>query len=422
MSTLSLQAKWRLCLGCGMCRFLARNDDLQLIDIPNEGIRPFIDTHSPALDVYFQACPVSPGTQQAHPRAYGDYERDLEIAFGPVLSILEGHAADPQIRHHGSSGGVLTALSLYCLERLGMHGVLHTGQDPACPVRNRTRLSRTRDELMAATGSRYSPASVCERLDLVLAAPEPCAFIGRPVEVAALRKAQGYLPELERKVGLVLSFFCAETPSSQGTIELLKSMNVDPEQVEGLTYRGDGWPGHFAARLKGQDFATARMTYRESWSFLQAYRPWSAHLWPDGTGELADISCGDPWYEQPDGINPGSSLVVVRTLKGRAIVQGAMDDGYLSLKPAEPWKLFKSQQGLASKKGAVWGRLLVMRMFGISAPRYEGYHLFENWRQLPLMEKLRSTFGTARRIITRGYWRPMSFPPVSVPRSLPYPR
>lgn len=391
-----------------MCTFLAGKESLQLMDLPKEGIRPILSTNDNAeWGQFFRFCPVSPDSVGFRPILNGNYRTKGEIAFGPVRSILEGYAVDPEIRYRGASGGLLTALSLFCLDRLDMSGVLHTGQDPRNPIQNQTRLSGNRQELLAATGSRYSPASVCDRLYLLRDAPSPGVFIGRPVEVAALRKAQALMPDLDRKVGLVLSFFCAESPSTQGTIELLKKMGIRPDQLEDLRYRGKSWPGYFAPRLKGEKEPSALMTYRESWAFLQAYRPWSAQLWPDGTGELADISCGDPWYEEPDGVNPGFSLVVVRTERGEKIIQAAIEAGYLHLKPAEPWKLFKSQQGLISKKGAVWGRLLVMRMLGIPVPRYDGYHLFENWCQLPLSEKLRSTLGTARRIIQRKYWKPM---------------
>jgi len=83
-----------------------------------------------------------------------------------------------------------TAASLYCIERGGMRGVLHTGADPESPVHNRTRLSRSRTELLAAAASRYSPASVCDDLGLVEQAPALCVIIGRPVEIAALFRAQ----------------------------------------------------------------------------------------------------------------------------------------------------------------------------------------------------------------------------------------
>ena len=412
MARLPEAARWRLCLGCGMCRFLAGDDRLRLIDLPDEGIRPFVctDDLSTAAE-FFTACPVRPGAVENRIDCPARYGKDLAVGFGPVRSIFEGYAADPEIRYRGASGGLLTALSLFCIERLGMAGVLHTGQDPDNPIRNRTRLSRSRDQLLAAAGSRYAPGSVCDGLHRVREAPSPCVFIGRPVEVSALAKARQLLPGLEARVGLVLSFFCAEAPSTRGTIDLLERLGVDPAELEELSYRGRGWPGFFAARRRGEQNAAARMTYRESWAFLQAYRPWSAHLWPDGTGEMADISCGDPWYEEPDGVNPGFSLVVVRTARGESILRGAVEAGYLGLQPAEPWKLIHSQQGLVSKKGAVWGRLVAMRLFGIPVPYYPQYHLFENWRRLPAGEKLRSTVGTVRRIVNRGYWKPMELPP-----------
>jgi coenzyme F420 hydrogenase subunit beta len=327
--------------------------------------------------------------------------------WGRVLEVWEGHATDPSIRFKGSSGGALTALAAYCLERGGMHGVLHTAQHPENPLRNQTRLSRSRDELVAATGSRYSPASVCDSLGLIEEAPSSCAVVGKPGEIAALSKARKLRPTLDGKVGVTLSFFCAETPSTGGTVALLKDMGVQPDSVADLRYRGYGWPGHFAPTRKGEDTPCAKMTYQESWAFLQKHRPWSVHLWPDGSGELADISCGDPWYEQPDGVNPGSSLVVVRTERGRAIVHEAMQAGYLSLTRAEPWKLDRSQRNLAGKKAAVWGRLKAMRFCGLPVPTFLGAHLLSCWLRLPLKEKLKSTAGTVRRILQRKLSQPL---------------
>ena len=45
-------------------------------------------------------------------------EGDPEVGY--ALEIWEGYAADPEIRRLGSSGGLLSALALYCLEKEGM--------------------------------------------------------------------------------------------------------------------------------------------------------------------------------------------------------------------------------------------------------------------------------------------------------------
>ncbi len=325
-----------------------------------------------------------------------------------MLEVWEGHATDPETRFQGSSGGALTALARYAIEKGGMHGVLHVAADPDQPLRNRTVMSRSYGELLANTGSRYAPASVCDGLDQIEEAPGPCMFIGQPSEVAALRKTLPLRPELESNLAVALSFFCAGSPSTNGTEELLKIKGINPNQVEKLRYRGRGWPGMFAVWLKGSKEATLEMTYKDSWAFVQAFRPWSVHIWPDGCGEQADVSCGDPWYREVKPGELGSSLVVVRTSRGRALVHEAMAAGYLDLKPGTLAMVVDSQRNLLTKKGAVWGRLLAMRMMGLPVPRHHGMRLFPLWLRLSIKEKLRSTVGTIRRIVTRGYLRPDS--------------
>lgn len=404
----------RLCVACGACAYICP-EHVRLFDFETEGIRPV--TLGQGNQDWGECLKVCPALQSDLVNARCDADSQLQYSgsgdapsrkeWGPVLEIWEGHATNPEIRYHGSSGGALTAIGAYCLERPGMHGVLHIAQNPDDPLRNQTRLSRTREELLAATGSRYAPASVCDSLKEVEDAPAPCVVIGKPSEIAGLRNAQKLRPALDEKVGIALSFFCAESPSTKGTTALLKKMGYAPQAVRELKYRGRGWPGHFVPLLTGETEPRRKMTYRESWAFLQAYRPWSVHVWPDGTGELADISCGDPWYEEPDGQNPGFSLVVVRTERGREILREAMEAGYLQLQPAEAWKLEKSQEGLIRKKGAVWGRLLAMRLFGLPAPNLRAQGLFHCWLKLPLKEKLKSTVGTVRRIWSRKLYKPL---------------
>jgi coenzyme F420 hydrogenase subunit beta len=400
---------WRLCLGCGACAYICPEQKVKLVDFLDEGIRPVIETAScgscrECLDV----CPAVQSDFRSNVlRPNSDSRDSFTNEWGPTVAIWEGHAVDPEIRFKGSSGGVLTAIGAFCIEVLGMHGVLHIAQDPDDPLRNCTRLSRIRPELLAATGSRYSPASVCYGLGLVESAPDPCVVVGQPSEIAALRNASKLRPALDQKVGVTLSFFCAGSPSTRGTVALLEKLGVDPLSVGSLRYRGLGWPGSFAPVRRGESEPCQKMTYHESWAFLQAYRPWSVQLWPDGTGELADISCGDPWYDEPDGKNAGYSLVLARTERGREIVEGAMAAGYLVLMPAENWKLVKSQSGLLAKKGAVWGRRMVLRMAGLPVTRFRGLSLWHNWKLLSFEDRLRSLFGTIRRVLTRKLYRAM---------------
>jgi coenzyme F420 hydrogenase subunit beta len=400
-------ADWRLCLGCGACAYICPKQEIGLVDFVDEGIRPTIEGDDcGSCTLCLEVCPAYENDHTAINSA-PDLIDEVKPYCGPALEIWEGHAADPEVRFAGSSGGLITALSLYCLEKEDMHGILHIGQDQANPLRNKTVMSRTRSELMANTGSRYAPASACDRLDLIESAPTPCVFVGQPTEVSALRKARALRPKLDKNVGVTISFFCAGSPATKGTVELLRSMGVDPEDIKEFRYRGNGWPGKFAVTLKGESSPSHFQSYKESWGFVQAYRPFSVHLCPDGTGEDADISCGDPWYREVKEGEAGSSILAVRTERGRRILKGAIKAGYVKLQPAEPWKLLKSQENLFEKRGAIWGRIAILRAFGLPAPKLKGFSLFKNWLRLSLEDKLRSTVGTARRIIRRDYFKPL---------------
>ncbi|MGH7495318.1 MAG: Coenzyme F420 hydrogenase/dehydrogenase, beta subunit C-terminal domain [bacterium] len=400
---------WRLCLGCGVCAYICPESKIKLVDMVNDGIRPIVADEGcgPSCECLL-ACPGAEISHSPAVPAPGSIA-GLQQGWGPVLEIWEGYSADQEIRFHGSSAGLATALALYCLEKEAMYGVMHIAGDAEIPWRNKTVLSRDREALLKGTGSRYAPASPCDSLDQIEAAPKPCVFVGKPCDVAGLRKAQALRPQLNGKIGIAIGIFCAGTPSTQGTLDLLQQCNVDPGAVAEIRYRGNGWPGRYTVRQKGEEHPAQHMSYQSAWGFLQKYRPYRCHLCPDGTGEFADLSCGDPWYREIEEDEPGYSLLVVRTERGRKILHAARDAGYVVLARAENKKLEQAQKNLLGKRSAIWGRLIAMQAFGIPVPRLRGFSLFRNWCNLSITAKLRSIFGTAKRVIMREYYKPRRF-------------
>lgn len=393
-------AEWRLCAGCGACAYACRDGKVSLKDVFDDGIRPFVaDDDCRDCTDCLQVCP---GIGLSRPSPGG--ANDTFEKWGPVLSVWEGYAVDEEVRFRGSSGGAVTALALYCMEELKFGGVLHAGAGDT-PLSNKTHYSVTRTELLSRAGSRYSPASPCDSLGLIESAKTKSLFIGKPCDVAALQKAAGMRPALKEKVGASIAIFCAGTPSTKGTAELIKSLGAEATDAREIRYRGRGWPGVFSARVKG---APLEVSYREAWSFLQRYRPYRCHLCPDGTGEFADISCGDPWHREKEG-GAGRSIVVARTWWGQEIVEGAIRAGYLKLPRSDGEALEAAQRNLLEKKSALWGRLLAFRLFFLPSPAFSGFLLRRLWRTLGTKEKLRAVLGTARRIARRGYLRKKSF-------------
>jgi coenzyme F420 hydrogenase subunit beta len=170
-------------------------------------------------------------------------------------------------------------------------------------------------------------------------------------------------------------------------MELLKHVEVEPDSVLEIRFRGKGWPGKFTVKTRGEQNSPKEVSYMESWGFLQKYRPFRCHLCPDGTGEFADLSCGDPWYREIPEDEPGQSLVVVRTERGRKILHSAKEAGYVYLKPADSTALVDSQKNLLEKRESHLGKIVGHETVRASDPELIGFR-YENWRKSPLEVKL----------------------------------
>jgi len=396
---------WRLCTGCGACVAACIGNNVQLADMPDEGLRPVVDIAK--CQNCGECVKVCPGINLSHRTFSREVISELVESWGPVLEVWEGYAIDPKIRYKGSSGGLATALALYSLERQNISGVLHVGTKPESPLRSVALFSETKESLLANIGSRYSPAAPCERLDWIQNANSSCVFIGKPCDVAALRKSQAANPKLSEKVHFAISIFCAGTPSTYGTKAILEALEVEQEQVQSFAYRGSGWPGQTVVTIKGNN-DRRQMTYEQSWgNILNKHIPLRCRLCPDGTGEFADISCGDPWYREIEADDPGRSLVLVRTELGKEILRKAMNTKYVKLERVESSIIPRSQKALLMRRRHLWGRLLMLRIMRLPVPRYMGFSLFRNWLRLRVIEKLHSLGGTLKRIILRGLTKPI---------------
>ncbi len=399
---------WHLCIGCGACYYACERGEVELVNIPDRGIRP--QFKSDACASCTQCLEICPGaTLDANLALKGLDSNQLASngteEYGAALEIWEGYAADPEIRHHASSGGLLTALSLYCLERREMEFVLHAAMSTETPWLNQTVKSRSRAELLPRTGSRYATSSPCEGLGEIEAANAPCVFIGKPCDAAAAFKLRAERPELAEKLGVILSFFCAGTPSTQGTLDLMEKLGVeDRDSVTSVRYRGRGWPGHF--HVESGDETQAKITYDESWSFLTGYRPLRCNLCPDGLARLADLSCGDAWNEfSANSEDDGRSLVLVRTELGREILHGAIQAGYVSVEPSNHPAVLEAQKNLLRRRRELYGRLRGMKLAGMPTPRFANFSLKASWSKLSFKEKLRTVLGTTRRMFKKGFWK-----------------
>lgn len=393
-----------LCTGCGVCAYLAP-DALQMIDFDEVGKRPVLIEKQTIEEVNSDALDCCPGARIDRLPKNTDCLDELQTQWGNVYEVWEGYASDTEIRNTGSSGGIITALSQYCLEYKGMDSVLNTMADKDSPYLNKTVNSTSKAQLIEAAGSRYSPSSPCEHLKEIENAKGSCVFVGKPCDAYAVNKGRQKNPLLDKKIGLTLSFFCAGVPSTNGTMKLMKKMGLNSiKDLISLKYRGNGWPGHWTIKYKEKgELKQKKLTYAESWGELQKDRQWRCYICPDHIGEFSDISVGDPWYREIKQGDPGRSLIVVRTKLGQKILRGAHEQGFVIIEKSLPNILPRSQPNLIQAKNVLWGRLLALKVSGSSMPVFSGYNLLELWlKNLTLVEKSKSVLGTLKRVYVKG--------------------
>lgn len=391
--------KGESCAGCGLCAGL--DPAISITRDAKGWKRPkAVATPAPGTDALLaKVCPgatISPWTLSDAPQSHA--------FWGPHVRALTGHSTDPEIRHTASSGGALSALALHLLSTRAVDRVLHVGADPKRPLETRITRSTDRADILETAGSRYAPVSPLEMLRAELETPGQILFIGKPCDVGAMRQLMQADASVAARIPYLLSFFCAGTPSQDGTDRIVRKLGFEPGEVSRFRYRGDGWPGFATAATA--DGRTSRMSYAASWGdILSKEVQFRCKICPDGVGGAADVAAADAWYGGETGYPEfeeadGRSLIITRTRKGDALVAAAEAAGALLTKPLELSEIRLMQPSQANRKRLLASRLAAMAVTGMPRPQVDGLQIGEARGQASVKAELKSFAGTVRRIMT----------------------
>jgi coenzyme F420 hydrogenase subunit beta len=198
----------------------------------------------------------------------------------------------------------------------------------------------------------------------------------------------------------MLSFMCAGVPSIFGTHAVLKALGFEGVALESFRYRGDGWPG--MAKAISKDGRSATMDYNSSWgNILNRHLQFRCKICPDGTGEFADLVCADAWYGKdgyPDFTErEGRSLILVRTAKGKALLESALAASAISVDSLAVDEIAAMQPYQVARKQQVSARLMGTWLRKFTVPKYRRLGLVAAMRTGKLSIWLRTIAGTYKR-------------------------
>jgi coenzyme F420 hydrogenase subunit beta len=364
-----------LCIGCGLCQSLAGPENVRLAMNAEGGERPVVVgvVDEPTLRLINAVCPGLTCRGYVHETSV-EADRpppELHPIWGPTRFMGTGHAGDPAVRFHASSGGALSALGLYMLESGAVDFILHVAASRDQPTRSNSVLSFDAAQVMEASGSRYGPAAPLDDFKTVLDRGQPFAFIGKACDISAIRNYAAFDPRVDRLLKYTLNFYCGGVSEFGKTMGYVRKIGMAETDIAHLRYRGDGCPGPMV--IKSRDGQTWSFSYNEMWEDEARWQlQFRCKICADSLGDLADITVADVWPGgRPDTEGLGFNGFIARTVRGERLLKAAIDAGAVVITEPLGYDGLELAQGSHMlKKQSMNSRLAAMRDSGLPTPEF----------------------------------------------------
>lgn len=327
-----------LCTGCGAC----------------QGLCPYWGSVNGRTVCFFDCeradgrcqrfCPRMPTDLDALRKTFFPAETILP-EIGPFLGLYLTRAADPSIRAGAQHGGSVTAL----LELALKEGLL----DAAVLTRSQGGLNPEgvlvtgAEEVRACSGSSFQVPPTLAVLNRALVEDRyhRIGVVGTPCKTLAVYKMKANpLPENDNhagNIGLVLGLFCGWGLDWDG-LKALTSRHAAPERVSHM----DIPPSKYHSLELREGGETVSVNLDEVTPLVRSGCRYCA----DMTAEFADLSVGGARSADGWDVDKGWNQIIVRSEKGRQLLDLAREKGVLEFKDAMEGGLEKLKKASLGKK------------------------------------------------------------------------
>jgi len=293
---------------------------------------------------------------------------------GAYESISIGYAQDQEIRSLGASGGVISAVLVYLLEKKRIDGAVVLRMSPEKPWLSEPFIATTREEILDAAQSKYTISSVNEILSQTAHFDGRLAYVGIPPQVQSIRKLQSINDPSVRNIDYIFGPFYGNTLHFSSVVSFLKSYHIkDFHSISKLYFRYGEWPGNM--RVETTDGQVAELKKFHA-NYLIPFHILKNSLYcTDLANEYTDISGGDAWAPVYEDRGLGFSMIIGRSKKGQDLLEEMKREGYLSYNEIEEDEAIgMHSHGYDLKKRGSFIRIKFRKMLGKSVPDY-GYQL-----------------------------------------------
>ncbi len=320
-----------LCTGCAACVVVCPHDVLRYNDedgvyrpwkVEEDG-GPTDCTHGvKGCTMCTRACPrFRDWESEADTFLFGRVRTDEEVA-GVEGDVLLARATDPAVLEAGQDGGLVSAILCWALDHDTIDAALvSTLEGDGSSWKAVPSVARTRHEVLAAAGSRYTySANTLAYVDAVAGGAEKIALVGMSCQasVPAMMKTRK-TGKSARRLALSIGLLCSKTFDDAIFSELFEARyGLKRADIKKMNIKG-------VFQIWTHDGTYHEVPLKEAHAWTRE----GCKACPDFAAEHADISTG--------GIGAFNdwTLTIVRTEQGRAIIEAMAADGVIETRPAD---------------------------------------------------------------------------------------
>ncbi len=248
--------------------------------------------------------------------------REAGEISGVAKDVFLARATDPAVHAAGQDGGLVSAILIWCLEHDRIDAALVSNlEGEAGTWKALPGLARTRDEVLAAAGSRYTySANTLAYTRAIEAGLERLALVGMSCQasVPAMMKARK-AGKPARRLALSIGLLCSKTFDDAIFEELLEARyGLVRSEIVKMNIKG-------VLQVWMRDGAYHEVPLKEAHAWTRE----GCKTCPDFAAEHADIATG--------GIGAFNdwTLTLVRTDTGREIIDAMVSDGVIETRPGD---------------------------------------------------------------------------------------
>jgi len=351
-----------LCLSCGLCAVVCKENVIRIKDEREKFHPELVKECESFCGKCFNVCPGKEvDIFKLQKFLFG---KNIFSILGNVEKIGVGYSNDRKVRYNASSGGVVSIILKYLIEKEIIQQAIVMGFNEEKPYLAEYKIINGEKEILESSQSKYVVNHLANVLRNV---SKKVAIVALPCQIHGIRKLE--MLEKNENIEYLFGLYCGNNLYFEATKAAISRLGIKKlEEVEKVRYREGPWPGYF--EVVSKDKIKRRMSKDAFNYFSLLYTMPRCNFCFDLTNEFADISFGDAWnYEGKS--RKGYTVIISRTKRGNKLLDELIEQNVISFMGInEKEAIVSHAHHLKRKKNGIFYRMEIMKNKGKRIPEY----------------------------------------------------